>query len=277
MFATDAHAATAVIQQRKPDFQPKLGLILGSGLANIAELIDNPVIIPYQELPGFFQSGIEGHPGKLYLGTLQNVPIACLQGRVHLYEGIASTVIHTLIRTLKLLGCETLLLTNSAGSLRTDISTGMLMAISDHINFQFTNALAGNNNENFGPRFVSMDNAYDKNLRTQLEEIAKREKIPLASGVYLGTLGPSFETPAEIRAFQIMGADAVGMSTIQEVIVARHCDLKVAAISVITNMAAGLNKEMLSHEQTLRGAAAAMKQLTQLILAFVAELSHAKS
>lgn len=276
MFSTDAHAAAAIIKQKVPTFQPKLGLILGSGLGNLAERIQNPHIIPYEDLPGFFPTTIAGHSGNLYLGMLEGYPVACLQGRAHLYEGITANVIQTIIRTLKLIGCEKLLLTNSAGSLRSDMPTGTFMSIADHINFQFTNALVGPNDETLGPRFFSMENAYDKGLRKSLLQIAQQNNIKMTEGVYVGVLGPAFETPAEIRAYKILGADAVGMSTVQEVIVARHCNLKVAAVSAITNMAAGMNTVELSHEQTLQGAANCLAKFTTLVLAFVKSLANDK-
>lgn len=273
MFSTDAHAAAAVIQQKIANFTPKLGLILGSGLGGLAEKIDSPVVISYRDLPGFFQCSVEGHSGNLYLGNLAGYPVACLQGRAHLYEGVALNVITTLIRTLKLIGCEQLIITNSAGSLRSDFPTGSLMCITDHINFQFANVLVGPNDDHFGPRFFSMDEAYDLSMREHLKKIAQAQHIALNEGVYIAVLGPSFETPAEIRAFRTLGADAVGMSTVQEVIAANHCGLKTLAISAITNLAAGLSKEKLSHEQTLRNAQVCMTQLSKLLLAYIGSLS----
>lgn len=256
----------------KTHFVPRLGLILGSGLGGISEKIQPDKIFSYEEIPGFSKSTIPGHSGRLHLGYLENFPVACLQGRIHLYEGGSQDAIVTLVRTLKLLGCDTLLITNAAGSIRPNMPTGSLMAITDHINFQFNNPLVGENDERFGPRFFSMDNAYDAHLRHELSAVAKKTGISLFQGVYVGVLGPCFETPAEIRAFHILGADAVGMSTVPEVIAGRHCGLKILAISVITNMAAGMSAEKLDHEQTLRAAAATTADLAQLIYEFIKNL-----
>lgn len=269
MFASDAHAAANLIQQKINQLTPRLALILGSGLGEIATAITDPVIIDYESLPGFFHTTVSGHPGRLILGKLNNYPIACLQGRGHLYEGTAPATILSTIRTLKLLGCTTLLITNSAGSLHENMPTGNLMAISDHINFQFSNPLVGIHDEFWGTNFVALENAYDSELRKQLKNVAQKNKITLHEGVYIGVLGPSFETPAEIRAFKILGADAVGMSTIPEVIAARQANMKVIAISAITNLAAGMHSEKLSHQQTLRGAAQSSDDLKHLIVSFI--------
>jgi xanthosine phosphorylase len=284
---TTHHTQQAVqaIQALAPNFKPKLGIILGSGLASIADHIQNPVIIPYTKIPGFFgqdsrpleqssSTSISGHPGKLYLGNLEGYPVVCLQGRVHLYQGIAATHITHMIATLKALGCESLLITNAAGSLREDIPEGSLLCLTDHINMQGRNPLVGLHDKSHGVGFVPMQNAYDDQLRADLLTIAAQLKIKLATGVYIGVLGPSFETPAEIRAFKIMGADAVGMSTIAETIAARYYDLKVLAISVITNMAAGFGVGEISHTQTLSSAAASLENLTRLILAYVRSLHN---
>lgn len=270
-----ASQAAEIIQERI-NFTPKLGLILGSGLGGLADLVQDSVVIPYKELPGFPKTSIEGHSGLLHVGKLENLPVACLQGRSHLYEGISPTVIPNMVRTLKLIGCEMLLITCSAGSMRPDIPAGSLMAITDHINLQFSNPLVGPNADGFGPRFVAMEDAYDPKLRERLASIARNLDIPLAQGVYIGVLGPSFETPAEIRAFRTLGADVVGMSTVHEVIMARHCGIKVVAISAITNMAAGMSEIKLSHQLTLDGAEVTVKNLAKLILAFVRSLVHDK-
>lgn len=266
--------AATIIQQQIPAFKPTLGLILGSGLAGFADKIEQTTIIPYRDLPGFSQCSVEGHPGELHLGWLKGIPVACFKGRAHYYEGNSNEVLRTMIRTLKNLGVETLLITNAAGSLRSDIKPGELMLISDHINFQFNNPLVGPNDSTFGPRFIGMEDAYDPSLRQQFLTIAKQLNIKLAEGVYLGVLGPSFETPAEIRAFRILGADAVGMSTVAEVILAAHCGMKVAAISAITNMGAGLSEEKLTHEGTLKTAAQATHQLSDLLLTFIERMER---
>lgn len=266
--------AAAVINNFAPGFVPTLGLILGSGLGSVAEQIKNPIRIPFNELPDFPISTVKGHLGHLILGYIHDIPIACYQGRVHAYEGATKQNFKTFIRTLHLLGCKTLFITNSAGSLRIHVPPGQLVVISDHINFHPSNPLVGPNEEEFGPRFFSMDNAYDKNLRIRFHSIAEQLNIPLIDGVYLSTLGPNFETPAEIRAFRILGADVIGMSTVPEVMVARHCGMRVAAVSVITNFAAGLNDEEITHEGTLHYGQQGATHLSQLLLALIGSLSH---
>lgn len=271
-----AEIATSIIQKMVPGFKPKIGLILGSGLRPLADQIQNARAIDFEEIPGFPKLTVAGHSGQLSLGTLYGVPVACMQGRPHWYEGyslvnkdLPRELLTTPVRTLKLLGCEILIITNAAGSLRPEVTPGNLVLVNDHINFQFNNPLVGPNDNEFGPRFVSMEDAYDPALRKQFLELAKKLNISLTEGVYLGVLGPSFETPAEIRAFRILGADVVGMSTIPEVILARHCGLHVVTISVITNMAAGLGAEKITHEVTLAGAKKGINQLISLISGFL--------
>ena len=197
-----------------------------------------------------------------------------MQGRAHSYEGIAPQAVKTLIRTLKALGCELYLGTNAAGSLREDVGPGALVAVSDHINLQPGNPLAGPNDATFGPRFVGMENAYDKALRDELMQVAKAAGIPLSEGVYCAVLGPMFETPAEIRAYRVLGADLVGMSTVPEVIVARHAGMKVMVISAVTNLAAGMTNESLSHEGTLFYGEQAAVAMAQLLEAFFTKLGR---
>lgn len=260
------------IQQRVPNFQPQIGLILGSGLGSLADHVQNKTIIPYSELPGFPVSTVAGHTGNLVLGHLQDVPVACLQGRVHGYEGATAEDFKLFIRTLKIIGCHTLLITNAAGSLREDIAPGELMLINDHINFNHRNPLIGSNDDEFGPRFFAMNDAYDDKLRACLRETAQTLQIKLTEGVYLSVTGPSFETPAEIRAFRILGADAVGMSTIPEVIIARHCGLRLAVLSAITNYASGMRDEKISHEGTLHHGQLAAQDMSRLILEAVSKM-----
>ena len=207
----------------------------------------------------------------MYLGYLNGLPVACLQGRAHFYEGISHEVAQTYVRTMKLLGCESILITNASGSMRESVQPGDLVVIKDHINFQFTNVLHGHNDDRFGPRFIGMEDTYNVALRDQLFSAADKLDIKLAQGTYLGVLGPSFETPAEIHAFRTLGGDVVGMSTLNEVITAHHCGLKLAVVAVITNMAAGMSAEKLSHDVTLAGAAKASEQLKKLVLQFVAD------
>jgi xanthosine phosphorylase len=265
-----ARLAADVLRERAPGFAPRLGIVLGSGLGGLADELADPVAIPYAEIPGFPPSTVAGHAGRFVLGTLEGVPVACMQGRFHLYEGHAPTVIKLPIRTFAALGVEALLLTNAAGSLRADVGPGSLMLITDHINAMWTNPLVGPNDEEWGERFVGLEDAYDPGLLARLRELAAGLGIRLAEGVYCALLGPLFETPAEIRAYRVLGADAVGMSTVPEVIVARHAGIPVAAISAITNLAVGLSAAPVDHEQTLRGAELAAADLVRLVRAFVA-------
>lgn len=264
--------ALEVIRARKPGFTPRAALILGSGLGVLAEQMTDAVSIGYAELPGFPISTVHGHAGELVLGTLAGVPVVCMKGRGHFYEGYGAGVMTSAVRTFKLLGCELLLVTNAAGSLRPEVDAGSVVVLNDHINLLPGSPMAGPNDDRFGPRFFSMANAYDADLRAMLNAVAVEKNITVAEGVYLATPGPHFETPAEIRAFKTMGADVVGMSVVPEVIAARHCGLKVAGVSAITNLAEGLSPFPLSHEQTLKYAAIAAKDLVTLIHGFVERL-----
>lgn len=250
-------------------------MVLGSGLGALADQIQNARVIAYSELPGFPVSTVQGHAGELVAGHLAGVPVLCMKGRSHFYEGKGAGVMSAAIRTFKLMGCESILLTCAAGSLRAEVGPGELVAISDHINLLPGNPLVGANDERFGPRFMSLANAYDRELRALLQQSAQALDLPWHEGVYVCWSGPSFETPAEIRMMRTLGADVVGMSTVPEVIVARHCGLKVAAIASITNLAEGMSDEPLSHEQTLKYATAGAKGLTRLILEYLRRLHAA--
>jgi xanthosine phosphorylase len=265
--------ALAAIRARRPGFVPRVGLILGSGLNGIADALEDATAIDYAGLAGFPRASVEGHAGRLVLGTLAGVPVACLQGRVHLYEGAQPAALAVLPRTLKALGCELLILTNAAGALRPELVPGSVVLIEDHINLLGQNPLVGVNDEAIGPRFPDMTEVYDRGLRARLSAVAARLGIPLASGVYLATLGPCFETPAEIRAFRALGADLVGMSTVPEAISARHCGLNVLGLSIVTNAAAGLGAEPLDHALTLARAAAAATTLQRLLTGLLEELA----
>jgi len=265
------YAAAEHIKQHTKNFTPRIGLILGSGLSGVAEHIKPVKRFAYSELPNFPNSTVRGHVGELVLGHMHGVPVACLNGRVHLYEGMKAQHVQILIRTLKLLGCEQLLITNAAGSLREDIPPGELVLISDHINFQACNPMVGPNDEDFGPRFFPMHDAYNEGMRAHLHKLALELKIQLHDGIYLSVLGPNFETPAEIRAFRILGADVVGMSTVPEVIVARHCNLDLAVISVITNFACGITDEPITHDVTLAGAKRAAEKISLLLQDYIRE------
>lgn len=265
----EARRAAQIVAERAKGRQPRVGIVLGSGLGGLAARIDDPIAVPYGDLPGFPVPSVEGHVGRLVIGRLGGVEVACLQGRVHLYEGHPARTVVPLVRTLKLLGCETLVVTNAAGALDLDAKPGSLMLVVDHINMQGQNPLSGANDESFGPRFPAMTNAYDVELQARMRAAAKTLGIALREGVYMALLGPCFETPAEIRAWSRLGANAVGMSTVPEVIVARHCGMKVAAVSVLTNLGAGLADETLSHDQTLHFAALAAEDLQKLVIAFL--------
>lgn len=261
------------ILKRRPDFQPKIGIVLGSGLADIADKLTDSISIPYAELPGFPVSSVIGHHGKMILGYINKIPVVCCQGRVHFYEGMQGKDFKIFIRTLKCLGCHTLIMTNAVGSLNENVKSGQLVLISDHINFHPMNPLTGPNDEEFGPRFFPMDDAYNPGIRHIIQQTAKKLSIPLNEGIYVSVLGPNFETPAEIRAFRQLGADVVGMSTVPEVIVARHCGLKVAVISVVTNLAAGLSDEPITHEGTVHFAAKASDNLGRLLESAVVQIA----
>jgi purine-nucleoside phosphorylase len=242
--------------------QPRVGIVLGSGLGAVADAVEDPVVVGYEELPGFPRPSVEGHAGKAVIGSIGGVPVAVLQGRAHLYETRPPgdpDAVRTPVRALRAAGASVLVLTNAAGSLRPEVGPGSLMAITDHINLTGVNLLMGPNDDSIGPRFPSLRDAYDPALLQTLRESARDAQVDLAEGVYLAVTGPSFETPAEIRAFRTLGADAVGMSTVQETIVARHCGLRVVAVSVITNLAEGMTDEALS------GAA----ELSRLLLEFI--------
>lgn len=269
-----AAAIRAALDARAPGMRPRVGLILGSGLGPVAEGIETACVLAYDDIPGFPRPSVEGHAGRLAVGRLGGADVACLQGRVHLFEGAAAEDIRTLVHTLKRIGCEILLLTNASGSLRpAAIPPGSLMAISDHINLMHFNPLVGANDDAIGPRFPAMDGAYDPALRQLLQLAAGDAGVTLHEGVYVGVVGPSFETPAEIRAFQILGGDVVGMSTVPEVIVARHCGLRVAAISAPVCPAAGLGPSI-THQQTLDVGARCSAQLVRLLPAFLERLGR---
>lgn len=263
-----------VIRKYAPSFVPKIGLILGSGLGSIAEQLSNPITIPYQAIPGLHAGGVQGHASLLVLGYLGEMPVICLKGRLHLYEGASYESVRTLVRIVRQLGAHTLIVTGAAGSLVPEVGAGEIMMINDHLNFQPGNPLVGPNDESIGPRFVSMENAYDEEYRLIMARVAERLNINLPEGVYLSLLGPSFETPAEIRAFRTLGADAVGMSVAPEVIIARHCGMRVVGLAAITNLAVGLSSEKVTHEGTLQYGQISARKLTKLIPEFIKELGR---
>jgi xanthosine phosphorylase len=253
--------------------RPVLGILLGSGLGAVAERIAAVETIPYAELPGFPEPRVEGHGHRVRLGRLGGLAVACLEGRAHYYETGSAAAMAAPIRALRQAGAEILLLTNAAGSLRPEVGPGRLLLVTDHINLIPGNPLVGANDESVGPRFPSMRAAYDPALRALLRDGARRLGIALAEGVYAAYPGPSFETAAEIRMIRGFGADAVGMSTVPEAILARHCGLRVAALSVITNLAEGLGETSPSHAETLAAAEGAAGDLARLVEDFCAMLA----
>jgi xanthosine phosphorylase len=269
-----AHREAASVMTERSGLRPRVGIVLGSGLGAVADAVKDATVIDYADLPGFPRPTVAGHGGRAVLGRIGDVPVAVLQGRAHVYEGADLDAIRTPIRALRSADAEILVLTNAAGSLRPEVGSGQLMLITDHINMSGVNVLAGPNDDEIGPRFPSLLDAYDPELRERLRAAAAELGTDLAEGVYLGVAGPAFETPAEIRAFAKLGADAVGMSTVHETAVARHAGLRVAAVSAITNLAEGMGDEPLSHEQTLRDAHRAADALAPLLVRFVEDLAE---
>jgi purine-nucleoside phosphorylase len=256
-------AAVARIREAA-DLEPRVGLILGSGLGGLADEIEERVEIPYAEIPGWPASTAIGHAGVLVLGRIGDVSLAVLRGRAHLYEGVPASQAVFGVRVLAKLGMRTLVVTNAAGAVNESFRPGMLVLISDHINLQGTSPLAGPNDDSLGPRFPDLSDAYDPELRTAAREAAERLGIEVGEGVYTAWLGPQFETPAEIRFFRAIGGDLAGMSTVPEVIAARHAGVRCLGISVVTNMAAGVTEGKLGHEEVLEVGAEASPRLTAL-------------
>ena len=263
-----ATAAVAYIRARTA-LIPNIGVVLGSGLGAFADQIADAVAIPFAEIPYFPKSTVPGHSGKLVIGWLDGVPVAVMQGRVHAYEGYSSQEVTFPVRVLGLLGVKTLVVTNASGGIRPGLKQGELVLLSDHINFTGLNPVAGQNDERYGQRFFDMTEAYSKRLRRLAVSAAEGLGFTLDECVYLCVLGPSFETPAEIRAFHAIGADLVGMSTVQEVIVARHMGIEVLGISCVTNLAAGIQAEPLSHEEVMETGRRVSARFTQLLTAVV--------
>jgi purine-nucleoside phosphorylase len=259
-------AALRVIARKAPGFRAEIGLVLGSGMGDFAAAVADPIVIPYGDLHGFKASGVTGHAGQLVLGRLGKARVAVLQGRVHYYERGDAAAMKTPIATLKGLGCERLLVTNAAGSLMPQVGPGGLMLISDHINYVQESPLFGLTGN---ARFVDMVGAYDSAMRQDMLACAATLGIDLQEGVYAWLAGPQFETPAEIRALRAIGVDAVGMSTVPDVILARYFGMRVLAISAITNMGAGMSAENLSHEHTMAQMKIASEKLSRLLLAYL--------
>ncbi len=268
--------STQFIRSRT-DLKPRMGIVLGSGLGAFVNHIQVSCEIPYSEIPHFASPSVEGHSGRLILGSLANVPLAVMQGRVHFYEGHSMEKVVYPIRTLAMLGIEVLILTNSAGGLDPKMKSGDLMIIEDHINMMGANPLMGPNIKNLGPRFPDMTEAYDKKLRDQMERVLKELKIPHSKGIYCGVSGPTYETPAEVRFLQKIGGQAVGMSTVPESIAANHLGLRVGAVSCITNPAAGIHSSKLTHEEVTEIANSVEQQFSKFLTQLISDLGKAKT
>ncbi|WP_420869576.1 purine-nucleoside phosphorylase [Cohnella ginsengisoli] len=263
--------AAAYIAERT-DLRPEIGLILGSGLGVIGDDMEQAVTIPYEDIPHFPVSTVEGHAGELVVGRLQGRPVALMRGRFHMYEGYEPERTALPVRVMKMLGIKTLFVTNAAGGVNLAYEPGNLMIISDHLNLTGRNPLVGPNDNALGVRFPDMSDAYTRRLRQIAKETAAELGIPVREGVYAGLLGPNYETPAEIRMLRGVGADAVGMSTVSEVLVARHSGLEVIGISCISNMAAGILDQPLSHEEVMETTERVKQQFIQLVLALLPKL-----
>lgn len=256
----------------RSNIKPRVGVILGSGLGELADNVENAVSLPYAEIPQFHAPTVTGHSGRLVLGRVKQVPVAILQGRIHLYEGHSPDSVVLPVRTLAKLGIQTLILTNAAGGINPDFKPGDLMIIRDHLNLQGTNPLLGPNDDELGPRFPDMSDTYKPALCALIEKIAGEEGITIRNGVYAGMLGPTYETPAEIRMLWTLGADAVGMSTVAEATAAHHMGVDVCGISLITNMAAGLSVTKLSHEEVKETAERSKEYFIRLVKSVIGEI-----
>lgn len=263
----EAVAWIEATMEAKPNIaKPEIGLILGSGLGVLAEQMEDAIRIPYGEIPNFPVSTVEGHAGEMLIGTVAGRTVLLMNGRFHLYEGYDASTVAFPVRVMKALGVHTLVVTNAAGGINTSFEPGDLMLIDDHINFTFRNPLIGPNEDEIGPRFPDMSEAYSSRLREIALQAAKEQGVDLVRGVYIGLLGPSYETPAEIRMMRTLGADAVGMSTVNEVVVARHAGIEVLGISCISNMAAGILPQPLSHQEVVETAERVKDRFLGLIL-----------
>ncbi|MDK2822581.1 MAG: purine-nucleoside phosphorylase [Clostridia bacterium] len=258
--------------QKQIKIKPKIGLILGSGLGVLAEEITDPLFLPYKDIPNFPESTVEGHAGQLVIGKLADVPVLTMQGRFHYYEGYNLQKITFPIRVMQGLGIKFLIVTNAAGGINLSFSEGTIMLINDHINLMGTNPLIGKNLAEFGPRFPDMTEAYSSKLISLAKNVAKKLNIEIREGIYAAVTGPSYETPAEIKYLRTIGADAVGMSTVPEVIVANHGSMSVLGISCITNMAAGVTGKKLTHDEVMETAEKVRENLRSLLLGIIKEI-----
>jgi purine-nucleoside phosphorylase len=265
--------ATAFVA-RNVGFVPHAAVVLGSGLGSVAEAIENPVVIPYGEIPHWPLSTAPGHKGRLVAGYLKGVPVVAMQGRLHYYEGYSMREITFPVRVFGGWGTEVFFATNASGGVHYGLLPGDLVLVADHINLMGANPLFGPNEDDWGPRFPDMTLAYDKKLMTLAEEVALRESVNLKRGVYIAFAGPSFETPAEIRMARVLGADLVGMSTVPEIIVARHMGMRILAVSCVANYAAGMTESPLTHQEVLDEMGRAADRLTRLVVGVVASLGE---
>jgi len=251
LYARAEHAARTIRARAKADEAARVAIVLGSGLGGFVDQFSEAVTIPYSEIPGFVTSTAEGHAGRLVIGKVDHVPVIAMQGRVHFYEGYSLEEVTFPVRVFKLLGVKSLILTNAAGGIDVQLSQGALMVISDHLNLMGVSPLRGPNDERFGVRFPDMTEVYSRRLQEIVVEEARAMGTEVRRGIYAALSGPSYETPAEIHMLRTFGADAVGMSTVPEAIVARHMDLEVLGISCITNMAAGISDVPINHEEVM--------------------------
>jgi inosine/guanosine/xanthosine phosphorylase family protein len=264
-------ALVAAVRARS-SLEPEVGIVLGSGLGELADDVADASSIPFAELPGWPAASAPGHPGRLVLGTLEGTRVACLQGRLHMYEGLTALQVVEPVLLLGRLGAEVLLLTNASGGVDPSFGAGTLMVIADHLNLTGRSPLMGPNDDATGPRFPDLTHAWDPGLRARLHAAAAEEGVALEEGVYAGLLGPSFETPAEVRMLRTLGADAVGMSTVMEAVAARWAGLRVCGVSLVTNPGAGLSPTPMSHEEVLAAGAMAGPRLARVIRRFLADL-----
>ena len=267
-----AEHATRIIRSRTT-VEPRIAVVLGSGLGGFADDFEDAVGIPYEDIPGFVRSTAQGHAGRLVIGKVDGIPVLAMQGRVHYYEGYSLEEVTFAIRTFGLLGVKTLVLTNAAGGINVALTQGALMVISDHVNLMGVNPLVGPNDERFGPRFPDMSSVYAAELQELVVEEARAIGVEVRRGIYGALSGPSYETPAEIHLLRNLGADAVGMSTVPEAIVARHMGLEVLGISCITNMAAGISDEPINHEEVMATGDRVRETFTELLRRVIGAIS----
>ncbi len=260
------------IREKIGEFTPKVAMVLGSGLGFLGDIVENAIVIPYSEIPHFKSSTAPGHKGQLVFGILSGQPVAVMQGRMHHYEGYSFDEVSYAVRVLRLLGCDTLIVTNAAGCINTSWKAGDLMLITDHLKLGSDSPLRGENIPEFGVRFPDMSHVYSPRLHEVARKVAAEQGVELREGVYNFFHGPQYETPAEIRALRVMGADAAGMSTVPEAIVANHCGMEILGFSLLSNMAAGILDQPLSEEEVLEAAAAAREKFSALVLGCLAAL-----